>query len=290
LTVRPGNWRHVAWRVFGPARPQHIYEWVNVMDLGLQGRCALVTGASQGIGEGVARTLAAEGVHLHLTARNAANLERVKAEIGEIADVTVQVHPMDITAPGACETLARLAGDADILVNNAGNVPGGDLYQVDEAKWRAGWDLKVFGYINMCRSIYPGLKARGGGVIVNIIGNAGEVPDPGYIAGCTGNASLMAFTRALGGNSLADNVRVVAINPGPVRTERIYDLLRQRAKSLYGDETRYTELEATYPLKRPAHISEIADLVAFLASDRSGYTSGVIFTVDGGISSRRSII
>jgi NAD(P)-dependent dehydrogenase (short-subunit alcohol dehydrogenase family) len=261
------------------------------MDLRLQGKRALVTGASQGIGEGIAKALASEGVNLALTARSAENLARVKAAIEATSHVSVDILPLDITAPGACETLAEQAGDIDILVNNAGDVPGGDLFDIDEETWRAGWELKVFGYINLCRQIYPRFKARGGGgVIINIIGNAGEVFDPSYIAGTVGNASLMAFTRALGGNSLADNVRVVGINPGPVRTERIYTLLKKWAKTRYGDESRYTELEAAYPLSRPAEVAEVTDLVAFLASDRSSYTTGTIFTVDGGISSRRSVI
>lgn len=260
------------------------------MDLHLRGKRALVTGASQGIGEGIAKTLASEGVDLVLTARSADNLDRVRGEIAGISGVAVEILPLDVTEAGACERLAAETGDIDILVNNAGVIPGGDLFDIDEDRWRAGWELKVFGYINLCRQIYPKLKARGGGVIVNIIGNAGEALDPQYICGSTGNASLMAFTRTLGGNSLADNVRVVGINPGPVNTDRIYSLLKKLAKTRFGDENRYTELEAMYPLGRPAHVGEIADLVAFLASDRSGYTSGTIFTVDGGIASRRSIV
>jgi NAD(P)-dependent dehydrogenase (short-subunit alcohol dehydrogenase family) len=259
------------------------------MDLQLTGKWALVTGASQGIGAGIAKTLAEEGVNLYLTARNAEGLQRVKAEIASCA-VEAHIYPLDITAPGACEQLVERCTMPDILVNNAGVIPSGTLNEVTEPKWREGWELKVFGYINLCRLIYPRMKARGGGVIINNIGNGGEVYDPHYIAGTTGNASLMAFTRALGGHSLDDNIRVVGVNPGPVATDRIYAMLRKRAKLLYSDETRYRELEARYPLQRPAHVREVADLIAFLASPRSGYTSGAVFTVDGGIASRRSII
>ena len=134
------------------------------------------------------------------------------------------------------------------------------------------------------------MQARGGGVIINNIGNAGERFDADYIAGTSGNASLMAFTRALGGRSLDDNIRVVGVNPGPVDTDRIYKLLKRRALDWYGDESRYPELLQRYPLGRPAHVREISDLILFLASERSGYTSGAVFTVDGGISSRSSII
>lgn len=260
------------------------------MDLRMAGKTALVTGASQGIGEGLARTLAAEGVNLHLTARSTDRLEKLRHEITDKYDVEVHLHPMDITQSGACERLVEAAGDIDILVNNAGVIPSGTMYDVDEQAWRAGWELKVFGYINLCRLVYKRLKARGGGVIINNIGNGGEVFDPRYIAGVTGNASLMAFTKALGGASLDDNIRVVGVNPGPVDTGRIYSMLKKRAKSMYGDEDRYMELAATYPLGRPAHVDEVVDTIVFLASDLSGYTTGTIVTVDGGIASRRSII
>lgn len=100
----------------------------------------------------------------------------------------------------------------------------------------------------------------------------------------------MMFTRCIGGQSLDDNIRVVGVNPGPVDTGRIYNMLRKRAKDLFGDELRYVELVKRYPLGRPAHVREVTDLILFLASDRASYVSGTIVTVDGGIASRRSII
>lgn len=260
------------------------------MDLGLQGRDVLITGASQGIGEGVAMVFAEEGCNLHLTARNADNLRRVRDEIVAAWPVEISLHPLDLSKPGAAERLAEAVGDIDILINNAGVIPGGNLASFSDQSWRDGWDLKVFGYINLTRVFYARMKARNRGVIINDIGNAGERYDADYIAGTTGNASLMAFTRALGGRSIDDGIRVVGINPGPVDTERIYKLLKRRAVDWYGDESRWRELMARYPLGRPAKIREIADLMAFLASDRSAYTSGAIFTVDGGITSRSSII
>lgn len=260
------------------------------MDLKLQGKTVLVTGASQGIGEGLARSFADEGCHLHVVARSGDRLEALKRELEAAHGVSVTVHAMDLTAAGAVDALVDAVGDVDVLVNNAGVIPSGSLWDVDEAKWRAGWELKVLGYINLTRAIYPRMKARGGGVIINNIGNGGEVFDPAYVAGTTGNASLMAFTRAMGGHSLDDNIRVVGVNPGPVDTDRIYNMLKKRAKDWLGDADRYGELQQRYPLKRPAHVHEVTDLIVFLASYRSGYTSGTIFTVDGGIASRRSVI
>jgi hypothetical protein len=130
------------------------------------------------------------------------------------------------------------------------------------------------------------MKARGHGVIVNDIGAAGERFDFDYIAGSAGNAALMAFTRALGGRSLQDNIRVVGINPGPVETDRIVSLMKRQAESRFGDAERYPELMQRFPRGRAAKPREIADMMAFLASERSGYTSGTIVTIDGGISAR----
>jgi NAD(P)-dependent dehydrogenase (short-subunit alcohol dehydrogenase family) len=234
--------------------------------------------------------LASEGVNLHLTARNAEGLESLKARIEAGSAVSVTVHPLDLTADGAPEHLDRVIDTVDILVNNAGAIPSGDLWEVDQESWKKGWDLKVFGYIAMCRLFYRKMQRAGGGTIINVIGNGGEVLDPKYIAGAAGNASLMGFTRALGAFSLDDNIRVIGVNPGPVDTDRIYNMLRKFAEIELGDPDQYLALQARYPLGRPAHRHEISDLIAFLASCRSGYTTGTIITVDGGIASRRSIV
>jgi NAD(P)-dependent dehydrogenase (short-subunit alcohol dehydrogenase family) len=259
------------------------------MDLQLQGKSVLITGASQGIGEGLALAFAQEGSHLRLVARSESKLEAIAQHVRSEHGVSAEILPLDITAPAAVEKIMAFAGDADILINNAGNIPGGDLWDVDEPRWRSGWELKVFGYINLIRAMYPVMKARRAGVILNNIGNGGENFDFNYIAGTTGNAALMAFTRALGGKSLEDGIRVVGVNPGPVATDRIMNILKTRARQLLGNEARFTELLERYPLGRAAHVQEVADLFVFLASPRSGYTSGTIITVDGGLTSKRSI-
>jgi NAD(P)-dependent dehydrogenase (short-subunit alcohol dehydrogenase family) len=259
------------------------------MDLQLQGKSVLITGASQGIGEGLALAFAQEGSHLRLVARSESKLAAIAQRVRSEHGVSAEILPLDITAPAAVEKIMAFAGDADVLINNAGSIPGGNLWDVDEPLWRSGWELKVFGYINLIRAMYPVMKARREGVILNNIGNGGENFDFNYIAGTTGNAALMAFTRALGGKSLEDGIRVVGVNPGPVATDRIMQILKTRARQLLGNEARFTELLERYPLGRAAHVQEVADLFVFLASPRSGYTSGTIITVDGGITSKRSI-
>ncbi|MCP5155907.1 MAG: SDR family oxidoreductase [Ectothiorhodospiraceae bacterium] len=261
------------------------------MDLGLSGKSVLVTGASKGIGRATAEAFAREGARLvHITARSEDGLRAAAAAITQAHDCEVRGHALDLTDAAARERLIAETIDVDILVNNAGAIPSGSIYAVDDAAWRRGWELKVFGYIAMSRAFYSHMRDRGHGVIVNDIGNSGENPDFDYIAGSCGNASLMTFTRALGGTSLDHGVRVVAVNPGPVDTGRMETMLRQRAKVMLGDAERWQELLARFPGGRAATAEEVADLIVFLASERAGYVNGTVVTIDGGITSRRSVV
>ena len=260
------------------------------MDLGLKGRSALITGASKGIGFSIAQFLAAEGCALHLVARSQADLEAARDTIRKQYGVAVSVYPMNLAERGRAKELAGKCPGVDILVNNAGSIPRGDVEEIDEDRWREAWDLKVFGYINMSREFFRLMKARGSGVIINILGNGGEALDAGYIAGGAGNASLMAFTRALGGQSARVGVRVVGVNPGPVATERLVGMMQKEAQTRFGDPSRWREFEKGFPFGRAAKVEEIAATVALLASDRSSYTTGTIVTIDGGMTNRGSLI
>jgi NAD(P)-dependent dehydrogenase (short-subunit alcohol dehydrogenase family) len=252
------------------------------MDLQLAGTTVLITGGSKGIGRAAAEVLAEEGCNLILVARDAALLEQAAAEIRARQQVNVRVIPADLSSDASVRKVAQEAGDIDILVNNAGAIPPGDLLSIDDGTWRHAWDLKVFGYISFCRVIYAQMKARRAGVIVNVIGAAGEKFPTGYIAGAAGNASLMAFTRALGKGAPADGLRVVAINPGPVETDRLIMLRRAEAQQTFGDPERWRDLTASMPFGRAATPREIGQAVAFLASPVSGYTTGTVLTIDGG--------
>jgi NAD(P)-dependent dehydrogenase (short-subunit alcohol dehydrogenase family) len=259
------------------------------VDLNLKNKTALITGASKGIGLAIADVFAAEGCHVHLAARNHDAMVEAKSRIEAAHGVKVTIHALDLSTTPAMEKLAADVGDVDILVNNAGDIPAGSLDILDDAAWRRGFDLKVFGYITLSRLYYPRMRGKDG-VIVNVIGNSGENWDASYIAGSTGNAALMSFTKALGGASLNHGVRVVAVNPGPVATDRMVKIMKRKSIDMLGDEARWQELFDKYPGKRPATSEEVADLVAFLASPRSGYTTGTVVTIDGGIASRGSVI
>ncbi len=255
------------------------------MDLGLAGKTALITGASKGIGRGVADSLAAEGCALRLVARSAEMLESAADALRDAHGVPVSIHPCDITEDGAIDALAD-AGIPDILVNNAGAIPAGDVEAMVEDRWREAWELKVFGYINMTRRFFAAMRERGHGVICNVTGLAADKPDFNYVAGTTGNAGLNAFTRAIGGVSLEYGVRVFAVSPGPVQTERLIGLLKTRAKQDTGSEDGWQSYMGGMPMQRAATVPEVADTVAFLVSDRASYISGTVLTIDGGHGSR----
>ena len=252
------------------------------MDLQLAGKTALITGSSKGIGRATAEVLAGEGVNVILVARDKAMLEEAAGAIRAKRQVNVRTIAADLSSDAAVRKVAADAGDIDILVNNAGAIPPGDVLSIGDAKWREAWDLKVFGYISFCRVIYGQMKAKKAGVIVNVIGAAGESFPTGYIAGAAGNAALMAFTRALGKGAPADGLRVVAINPGPVETDRLIMLRRAEAQEKFGDAERWRELSAGMPFGRAASPAEIGNAVAFLASPLSGYTTGTVLTINGG--------
>ena len=222
------------------------------MELGLRGRKALVTGASKGIGRACAEVLAEEGCDVVLVSRTVADLEAARAAIVAKHNVAVRFFPLDLSDSRNVDKLAAECVDTDLLVNNAGAIPGGDIALVDEARWRTAWDLKVFGYINMTRRFY----------------------------------ALMAFTRAMGGTASRDGLRVVGINPGPVETDRMTTRLRREAQAQFGDAERWRELTRGMAFGRAATPYEIAWMAAFLASDKSAYTTGTIVTVDGGGTSR----
>ena len=251
------------------------------MDLHLTGKRVLITGGSKGIGRASAMTLAAEGCEVVLVARDPTVLAETAGAVRSRHQVRVETIPADLSQTSDIARVAAAAGEIDVLVNNAGSIPPGTLLQVDDARWRAAWDLKVFGFIGLTRALYPVLKGRRG-IVVNVIGAAGESFEPNYITGSTGNAALMAFTRALGKAAPADGMRVVGINPGPVATERMEMLLRARAERELGDPARWTEMTAPMPFGRAASPEEIAAAVAFLASPCSAYTTGTILTINGG--------
>ena len=254
------------------------------MDLYLNNKTALVTGASKGIGKAIAESLAKEGCNLILTARTESMLNEVKADLQKQHNISVEVFPIDLSSKNSAEQISEFAGTINILVNNAGAIPPGDLLSIDEETWRESWNLKVFGYINLCRLFYRKMKEVKEGVILNIIGAAAVKVNYNYIAGTTGNAGLTAFTRALSNGSTYHGVRVLGISPGLTTSDRMITMMKGSAKEKFDDEDRWPELLKDLPFERAAKAEEVADLATFLVSPRSAYTSGTIITLDAGSS------
>lgn len=258
------------------------------MELGLQGKTALITGGNKGIGRGIAEEFAREGVNLHLAARSAAELKEVQHEVTSRYGVACDIHPRDLSQRDIRDQLARELSTVDILVNCAGAVPGGSLDVVSEDAWRAGWDLKLFGFIGITRIIYEEMCRRKRGVIINIIGTGGVTTNANYICGGPGNAALIHFTVSLGGASVRHNVRVCGVNPGPTDTQRLrsYDAAIEKKIPPERLAEHRANQNRIFAYGRPARIDEVTGMVAFLASDRASYISGTMITVDGGLIAR----
>jgi NAD(P)-dependent dehydrogenase (short-subunit alcohol dehydrogenase family) len=257
------------------------------MDLNIKGRTALITGASRGIGVAIAEVLAAEGVHLHLAARDENLLQQHADRLSKAHGIKVATYKRDLSLTSEIESLGQACANVDILVNNAGDIPIGTLEKVDSATWRKSWDLKVFGYIDLTRVIYPKMCQRRSGVIVNVSGAAARTPNVQYIAGCTANIALNMFTQCLGGDSMRYGVRVVAVNPGPTISDRHLAHVKERAQRVLGDASRWQELHAQLPPGRAGLVHEVAEAVAYLVSDRASFVSGAALDIDGGISVAR---
>ena len=245
------------------------------MNLELHGKSVLITGGSKGIGLACAKAFAAEGCRVHIASRDKERLELARKQLGANA----QAHQADLRDSQALRALAQACADVDILVNNAGDIPGGTLEALDEAKWRHAWELKVFGYVNLTRELFTRMKARKSGVIVNVIGMAGEKPSFEYVCGSMANAGLGAFTKAMGGGSTAFGVRVLGVHPPATRTDRIVPLIKAAAKEKLGDENRWEELIGTGSFGHMIEPEQVADMVAFLASARAGKLSGVMINL-----------
>ena len=246
------------------------------MDLHLAGKTVLITGSSKGIGAACARSFAAEGCNLILVARNSNLLAEVQADIVARFGVKVDTHSLDLRNPDDLASTADLCSAADILVNNAGDIPSGSIESIDEVKWRHAWELKLFGYINLTRQVYEIMKSRQAGVIINVIGMAGERAFYDYICGSTANAGLIAFTKGMGQGSAKFGVRVLGVNPPSTRTERIDALLRATAKQVYADESRINDVVKAGLFSQGIEPEQVSDAVVYIASPRASQISGIV--------------
>jgi NAD(P)-dependent dehydrogenase (short-subunit alcohol dehydrogenase family) len=252
------------------------------MDLELSGKVAIVTGASRGIGRAIAETLSGEGMHLALVARSGDQLEALASSLRTPALVlAVDLREPGVPAQIVAATVARF-GRLDLLVNNAGATKRGDFLELSDDDWSDGYALKFFGAMRCSRAAWPHLHGSHG-AIVNIVGIGGRTGSAEFTIGGTVNAALLNLTKCLADRGVADGVRVNAINPGSIATERLQIRLRSfAAEHGLAISAAEPEMAKASRIARFGRADEIARVVAFLASPSASYCQGAIVDVDGG--------
>ncbi|GIX48346.1 MAG: short-chain dehydrogenase/reductase [Candidatus Tectimicrobiota bacterium] len=258
------------------------------MELGLQGKVAIITGGSAGIGKATAKRLCEEGVRVTICARRPEVLRQAAEEIeaqtgGEVLAVPADVCRDEQVAQMVQQTLDRFGG-VDILVNNAGGSRAFSFFEATEALWREDLEIKLFGAIRCIRAVVPSMRQRGGGRIINITTIGGKAPRPHALPTTVSRAAGINLTKSLASEFAADNILVNTICLGLVKSaqwERRYEALRQQQPDLTL-EAYYAQVGQRVPLGRMGEPEEVADLIAFLVSPRAAFITGTAINFDGG--------
>lgn len=257
------------------------------MDLGLNGKVALISGGSMGIGKASALALAREGTRIAMCARGKERLEAVAKEISDETGVEILPIAADMNKEEDAQRFVSQAvshfGRLDILVNNAGSSPGGRLENLEESDWMQSLNLKFMGYVRTCKAAVPIMKQQGWGRIINVIGNDGIKPLYFEITPGAANAAGINFTLAIAEELAPFGITVNAVNPGPVDTDRWWGLVRtmSREKGVSEEEAQRRAI-ASIPIGRLCTSEEVADMVVFLASERASFVTGASISMDGG--------
>jgi len=255
------------------------------MDLELEGKKALVTGGSRGIGRATALAFAHEGARVAIAGRERAALDQAADEIEAATGRRPVAIQADCTRPGdvvaMMESTAAALGGLEILVNSVGAARGGHFLDLADDDWDESLASKLMGQIRCCRQALPLLRAKGG-VIVNVTGQRGQQPDERALPASVSNAGLANFIVGLAQAEAPYGVRVVGVSPGPVETRRIHSIFETEARltglSVEAVRDRWI---AQVPLGRIARVEEVAEVIVFLASPRASYISGTVIQVDG---------
>lgn len=251
---------------------------------GMEGKTAIITGAAHGIGKGIAARLAAEGCAVGILDFDRAGAEAT-AEALRATGARVVVAIADVARPDqvktACDALVAGLGPIDILVNNAGICKIGPLLDTPEEVWHASFDINVHGVFNVTRAVVPAMVARGAGAVINMASWMGKQGVEAYGAYCATKFAIVSMTQTLSAEIAPKGVRVNAVAPGLVVDTQMRDvsekLRREQGLPLAEDRAQ------AIPLRRPGYPRDIANAVAFLASDQSDYITGETISVTGGL-------
>jgi len=254
------------------------------MDLGIEGRVAMVAAASKGLGRAAAAALLKEGCRVSICGRDPAALEAARAELGG----AVVAVACDVSQPAALEAWYKATleafGQVDILVTNTGGPPAATFMDLTEAQWEGGVQSTLLNVVRMSRLVLPGMRARRWGRIVHITSLVAKQPLPLLTISSTLRAGLSAMTRNMATEFAADNVLVNALLPGHIRTDRQTHLGQVRAAKEGITLDQYFEKSAAaIPMGRMGRPEEIGEVIAFLCSERASYLTGVSLQVDGGV-------
>ena len=253
------------------------------MDLGIQGRRAIVCASSKGLGRACAEALGAAGVDLVINARNSAELERVAEAIRRASGVKVTVVAADITTPAGRQAVLAACPAPDILVNNAGGPPPGDFRQWDRNQWMAAIDANMLTPIELMKATVDGMMARGFGRIVNITSSAVKAPIDSLGLSNGARSGLTGFVAGLARKTVRKNVTINNLLPGSFATDRLESFIRHTAETAKKSrDEAAAELAAQVPAGRFGQPPEFGAACAFLCSVHAGYITGQNWLMDGG--------
>ncbi len=260
------------------------------MDLGLHGKAAIVTGGSEGIGKAAAASMAAEGADVVIAARRADVLESAAAEIRAVSNHRVIAIPTDVMDPDQVQALIDQTmeelGRIDILVNNAGTSAGGAFLGVTDEAWQHDLDLKLYGAIRTSRLAVPLMRQQGGGRIINVTNLGAKAPGAASVPTSVSRAAGVALTKAMSKEFAADNILVNTVCIGLIKSgqhETRFHAMRESQPDLTLDQF-YGDMGDSVPLGRVGEGEEAGDVIAFLASERASYLTGIAVNIDGGTS------
>jgi 3-oxoacyl-[acyl-carrier protein] reductase len=251
----------------------------------LNGKVAIITGGSRGIGRAIALRLAQDGARVVLCARGLDALNEVASTVSSNGGQALPIAA-DLRLPSEPARVADAAlkkyGGIDIVVNNAGATKRGDFLQLSDDDWADGFALKFFGAVRLTRAAWPELKKRGGSVL-NISGAGGRTPGPEFTIGGSVNAALLSFTKAMADAGIVDGVQVNAINPGTIRTGRLQlrlaSIVKEQQIDIETAERRFVQESKVTRIGEP---EDVANLIAFVVGSEGRFLQGSLIDLDGG--------